>query len=128
MYHFNELYGDTGSKSIEQIEEHARIVHVLSPRSVKREKDHLPEYAFIVSKSRGAGVLHTVKKQCSDGNENRRSLSVAKRNLATLNHSMHGLSKEVQVAKNRVGALTYMNSLLDSCFKGWHDDTHIQRL
>lgn len=120
MYHFNEIYKYTGSKSVAEIEENARIVHVLPPHSTKRKREHLPSIAFIVSKSRGAGVLHTVKKQCSDGNEIRRSLSVAKRNLATLSHSMHGLSKEVQVAKKRVGELMYMNSLLDSCFKGWH--------
>lgn len=128
MYHFNENYRNTGSKSIEEIEGHARIVHVLPPHSSKREKEHLPSIAFIVSRSRGAGVFLTVKKQCSDGHEIKRSLREANRNLAILNHSMHHKSEVVQASKKRVSELTYMNSLLDSCFKGWHDDTHIQRL
>ena len=120
MYHFNENYRNTGSKSAEHIETDARIVHILSPRSAKREKDHLPDIAFIVSKSRGFEDLRAVKKQISTGNEIKESLSAAKRNLASLNHSMHGKSKVVQAAKKRVGELDYMNSLLDSCFKGWH--------
>jgi hypothetical protein len=120
MYHFNELYGDTGSKTVEQIERHARIIHVLSPRSDKREKEHLPQIAFIVSKSRGLDDLRTVKTQLSSGNEIRQSLIAAKRNVEVLQQSMHSSSKKVLAAKKRVNELSYLNSLLDSCFKGWH--------
>jgi len=120
MYHFNENYRDTGSKTVEQIERYARIIHILPPRSAKREREHLPEIAFIVSKSRGLRDLLTVKNQVSTGNEIQESIVVAKQHFETLKQSMHGKNKVVQAAKKRVSELTYMNSLLDSCFKGWH--------
>lgn len=120
MYHFNENYRDNGSKSVEEIERHARIVHILPPRSAKRTREHLPEIAFIVSKSRGLTDLLTVKNQVSTGNEIKESLVVSRQHLDTLKQSMHGKNKVVQAAKKRMNELSYMNSLLDSCLKGWH--------
>lgn len=120
MYHFNENFRDTGSKTVEEIERHARIVHILPPRSAKRQREHLPAIAFIVSKSRGFKDLRIVKNQVSTGNEIQDSLVVATQHLETLKQSMHGKNKVVQAAKKRVNELSYMNSLLDSCFKGWH--------
>ncbi|EPD52790.1 hypothetical protein HMPREF1210_01170 [Paenisporosarcina sp. HGH0030] len=120
MNRYSENYKNTGSKSVAEIERNAHIINTFSVAAVGSDKGFRHQYAFIVSKSRGAGVRLTVRKQCSNGNEIARSLIVAKQNLDTLRQSMHDLSKPVQAAKKRVDELSYINSLLDSCFKGWH--------
>lgn len=120
MSRFNENYKNSGSKTIEQIERDAYIINTFSVSADGSGKGFRHEFAFIVSKSRGAGARFTVRKQCSDGNEIARTLVKAKQRLETLKESMHGLSKPVQDAKKRVSDLAYLNSLLDSCFKGWH--------
>jgi len=120
MSRFNENYKNSGSKTVEQIERDAYIVNTMSVSVNDKLNGFRHEFAFIVSKSRGRGVLKAVRKQCSNGNEIRQSLINAKQNLELIRESMHGSSKPVQAAKKRVSDLTYLNSLLDSCFKGWH--------
>ena len=120
MSRYSENYKNTGSKTVEQIERDAHIINTFSVSADGSGEEFHNEFAFIVSKSRGAGARFTVRKQCSDGNEIARTLVKAKQRLESLKESMHGLSKPVQDAKKRVDDLAYLNSLLDSCFKGWH--------
>lgn len=120
MNRYSEDYRNTGSKSVAQIERNANIINTFSVSADGSGEGFRHEFAFIVSKSRGAGARFTVRKQCSDGHEIARTLVKAKQRLETLQESMHGKNKVVQAAKKRVGELEYMNSLLDSCFKGWH--------
>ena len=120
MNRYSEDYKNTGSKSVTTIERDAYIVSTLLVKAEGSQNGFRHKYAFIVSKSRGRGVLRSVMKQCSTGEEIRQSLITAESNLKVLKQSMHGSSKEVQAAKKRVNDLAYMNSLLDSCFKGWH--------
>jgi hypothetical protein len=120
MSRFSENYKNSGSKTVEQIERDAYIVNTMSVRANGKVTGFNHQYAFVVSKSRGRGALKAVRKQCSNGDEIRQSLVKAKRNLELIRESMHDLSKPVQAAKKRVDDLAYLNSLLDSCFKGWH--------
>ena len=120
MSRFSENYKNSGSKTVEQIERNAYIVNTLSVSANGKATGFRHQYAFIVSKSRGRGVLHTVKKQISNGNEIRQSFIKANEALQLLTESMNSWSKPVQVAKKRVEDLAYLNSLLDSCFKRWH--------
>ncbi len=120
MNQYNENYKDTGSKSAEHISRDAYIVNRFSVSANGKGTGFRHEYAFIVSKSRGRGVLSTVRNQCSDGNEIKTALLKAEQNHETLNHARNSWSKPVKAAKKRLDDLTYLNSLLDSCFKGWH--------
>ena len=119
MDRYSENYRNTGSKSVTVIERDAYIVSTLLVKAEGSLNGFRHKYAFIVSKSRGRGVLRSVKKQCSTGDEIRQSLVKAQQNLDVLNQSMNEWAKPVQAAKKRVKDLAYMNSLLDSCFKGW---------
>lgn len=120
MNRFSDNYKFTGSKSREEIVRDAYIVNTLSVSADGTGEGFRHEYAFVVSKSRGRDDFRTVKGQLTDGHDIKDSFIQEERHLKFLTQYMPGSVKLVQASKKRVEELAYLNSLLDSCFKGWH--------
>lgn len=122
----SETYRDTSSKSLEKIEESARVINVMSFVTTEGKKPMAHDFAFIVSRGRSLADLQKVKSQSvrNPGHSISKKVEQIKESKAKLTRRRNvylsvSERREIEKIDRKLRQAEYELDLLNSCFKYW---------